>query len=177
MTPSALKQYEIVAQEIPRKKGEVQEKVDLIKHTVFAKDIVQARSRFWKEMTQMVKMKKSRGKIVAERLVDDYSSDKIRNFGIHVRYKLKGKGYDAYKEFRALSLSEAVGELYADLKSRHGVKKETVQIVNAKEVSDEDVKREKVKRFCKDGIEFGHMFLNKRHINKKYKKNLVDVDS
>eukprot|EP00477_Mikrocytos_mackini_P000729 GAHX01000781.1.p1 GENE.GAHX01000781.1~~GAHX01000781.1.p1 ORF type:complete len:191 (-),score=40.88 GAHX01000781.1:29-568(-) len=169
----SLRRYEIMAIE-SESKGEAKPK--MYKLTVFAKNLVQARSRFWNDLKRTMKIKKSIGKIVSEKDTTDYSTESIRNFAIKSRYTHKGKIVESYREYRTLSTPGAVRELYDELKSRHSIKKELIQILEIKEVADEELVKEKVKRFTVEGLEFAHPFINRMPINKKLKQKYVKLD-
>ena len=153
-----LSQYEIMARATP---SESTPNPKIYKHTVFAKNLIAARSHFWVDMKRVSKIKKTEGQIVSEKLIDDYDNAKIRNFGLHIRYKYKRRVYNAYVEQRALSTAAAVFKMHQETKSRHNIAPRSIVIAKCVEVKDEDVQKKRVKRFVEDDVEFAHPSANR----------------
>ena len=178
MIPVPLKQFDITARQFAPRKGKKNTEVarKLFRHTVFAKTLVEARSRFWVALRRVAKLKPTCAEIVGERVVDDFSVDRVRNFAFHVHYTRKRKGYDAYKEFRALSCAEAAHLLFADLRGNHGVPREHVWIVSHKELLDDQLQKPAVKRFVEEGLELAHPNLLRPTIRKTDRRVFVRAD-
>lgn len=87
----------------------------IYKMTVFAKNHVVAKSRFWVFIAKLKKVKKSRGEIIAVETVPQKGGIKARNYGILLRYNSRTGTHNVYKEFRDVSRVGAVQQLCMSL--------------------------------------------------------------
>lgn len=79
--------------------------------TVFAKNHVVAKSRFWVFVAKYKKVKKTHGEIIAVETVAHSGGLKARNYGILLRYNSRTGTHNVYKEFRDVSRVGAVQQL------------------------------------------------------------------
>jgi large subunit ribosomal protein L18Ae len=79
---------------------------------IFAKDSIRAKGKFWYFMRTICpeKVKRASGEILACQEIFEAKPLKVKNFGIVLRYNFAGPNEvsNMYKEFRALSRTEAV---------------------------------------------------------------------
>ena len=83
----------------------------IYKMTVFAKNHVIAKSRFWVFIAKLKKVKRSRGEIIAVEHIKSGGPVKAKNYGILLRYNSRTGTHNVYKEFRDVSRVGAVQQL------------------------------------------------------------------
>ena len=65
----------------------------------------------------------------------------MKNFGFWFRYESRTGTHNAYKEFRALKLTDAVNQLYQDMAGRSRAKSSAIQILKTAELKPSESKR------------------------------------
>merc|ERR1712127_757317 len=106
---------------------------------LFAKNLVCARSRFWYFMGRLCREKKAL---------------RVKNFGFWFRYESRTGTHNAYKEFRALKLTDAVNQLYRDMAGRSRAKSSAIQILKTAELEPKDCKRPVIKQMHSKTLKF-----------------------
>merc|ERR1712137_123997 len=134
----AVHHYEVVGRHKPTEKNP-NPKVYRMK--LFADNTVVARSRFWYYMSLMKKVKRANGEIVSVKEVFEKNPNHIKNFGMWLRYDSRSGTHNMYKEYRDLTLTGAVAQMYEELSGRHRVRKANIQIVRTSELAAADCKR------------------------------------
>jgi large subunit ribosomal protein L18Ae len=108
---------------------------------IFAPNEVIAKSRFWYFLGKLRKIKKANGEIVSVNQVRTLNRQswpgriseaaanvpqiyekrpqKVKNFGIWIRYDSRSGTHNMYKEYREMSRVAAVDALYQDMAARH----------------------------------------------------------
>jgi len=71
----------------------------------------------------------------------------VKNYGIVIKYDSRSGTHNMYKEFRDITLNAAVGKLYAELSSKHRVRKSSIQIISTAIVPAADTKRVNIQQF------------------------------
>lgn len=66
---------------------------------------------------------------------------RVKNFGFWFRYESRTGTHNAYKEFRALKLTDAVNQLYQDMAGRSRAKSSAIQILKTAELKPSECKR------------------------------------
>ena len=88
---------------------------------------------------------------------------KVKNFGIWLRYNSCSGTHNMYKEFRAMSRSEAVASMYQDMAARHRARFGSIhvrilpanQILKVVEITNSvDVRRPYVKQLMAPSLRF-----------------------
>jgi len=102
---------------------------------VFATNANTARSRFWYFMSQLNRLNKTAGEVVACTQVHERHPGKIKNFGMWFRFDSRTGTHNAYKEFRDLTVNGAVTQLYQEMGARHRVRATGIQIIKISEVT------------------------------------------
>merc|ERR1712070_1090380 len=82
---------------------------------LFARNDVLARSKFWYFLKRLQKVKAANGEIISCHELFEKKPDTVKNYGIWFRYESRSGTHNAYKEYRELTLSDAVNALYQDL--------------------------------------------------------------
>lgn len=143
-------EYQIIGRHLP---SEANPTPKIYRMRVFAPNEVVAKSRFWYFLGKLRKIKKANGEIVSVNQVRDergpvprqdvqmyeeHDTDmlqihekrpqKVKNFGIWIRYDSRSGTHNMYKEYRELSRVAAVDALYQDMAARHRSRFRSVQV-------------------------------------------------
>lgn len=149
-----LRQYKVVGRKLPSEKDP---NPPLYRMTVFAPDHVVAKSRFWYFLRQLRKMKKATGEIVEIREVRDKKRlNRVKNYGIWLRYNSRTGTHNMYREYRDMSVSEAVTQCYRDMGARHRARADSLQIIRIEEIAASKTRRPHMKQFHDYGLKFPH---------------------
>ena len=101
-----LRQYRIIGKKLSSTKDP---NPPLYKMTIFAPDEVVAKSRFWYFTRRLKKIKKSAGEIVDIREIQENKPyAKVKNYGIWLRYNSRTGSHNMYREYRDISVANAV---------------------------------------------------------------------
>lgn len=95
---------------------------------IFAPDNIVAKSRFWYFLRQLKKFKKTTGEIVSLKQVYERTPVKIKNFGIWLRYDSRSGTHNMYREYRDLTVGDAVTSCYRDMGARHRARAHSIQV-------------------------------------------------
>ena len=110
--PRGQSQYQVVGRFVPNEKyDEHNPQCKVYRMNLFAKNKVVARSRFWYFMSRMCPVKRANGQIIAVNEISEKSPVRVKNFGIWFRYDSRTGTHNAYKEYRELSLTNAVNAM------------------------------------------------------------------
>ena len=80
----------------------------LYRMTIFAPDHVVAKSRFWYFLKRLKKIKKSNGEVVDIKEVREKRLDRVKNYGIWLRYNSRTGTHNMYREYRDVCVADAV---------------------------------------------------------------------
>lgn len=144
-------QYEVVGRMKPSEKKPL---TQVFRMRVFAANEVVARSRFWYYMAGLRRVKRSNGEVLSTREIFEKRPTSINNYGFYLRYDSRSGTHNMYREYRALSLNDAVDKMYSEMASRHRARRSSVQIVRTTVLNASQCKREGVKMFHDNGINF-----------------------
>ncbi|XP_034252893.1 60S ribosomal protein L18a [Thrips palmi] len=145
-----LKEYTVVGRKIPTNN----EETPLYRMRIFAPDAIVAKSRFWYFLRQLRKFKKTTGEIVSLKLVPEKSPTKIKNFGVWLRYNSRSGTHNMYREYRSLSVAEAITACYRDMGARHRARAHAIQVIKCEVVKAINTRRPLVKQFHDSKIRF-----------------------
>lgn len=120
-----LKEYEVIGRKLPTEK---EPQTPLYKMRIFAPDNIVAKSRFWYFLRQLKKFKKTTGEIVSLKQVYERTPVKIKNFGIWLRYDSRSGTHNMYREYRDLTVGDAVTSCYRDMGARHRARAHSIQV-------------------------------------------------
>ena len=98
---------------------EAQPEPSLYRMTIFAPNETVAKSRFWYFIRGLKKMKKATGEVISVKVLHEKHPEKVKNFGIWIRYNSRSGTHNMYKEYREMSRADAVESLYSDMAARH----------------------------------------------------------
>lgn len=133
-----LRQYQVVGRHVPT---EAQPNPTVFRMKIFAPNEVVAKSRFWYFLHQMHKMKKTTGEILDINELVERNSRIIKNYAIWLKYDSRSGTHNMYREYRDLTLTGAVDQLYAEMAGRHRARFRSIQIIRTGVVDAKDVKR------------------------------------
>mmetsp|Transcript_20103 Transcript_20103/g.17803 ORF Transcript_20103/g.17803 Transcript_20103/m.17803 type:complete len:176 (-) Transcript_20103:3-530(-) len=146
-----LHQYQVVGRRSPSK---TIPHPAIFRMKLFAPNEVVAKSRFWYFLTRLRNLKKANGEIMSVNEIFETRPGRVENYAVHVRYDSRTGTHNYCKEFRALTINEAVTQCYRDLAARHRVRGRSVQIVRVAKVAAKDCKRAAVTEFHDSNIKF-----------------------
>eukprot|EP00919_Chromeraceae_sp_WS-2016_P057837 GHVR01137061.1.p1 GENE.GHVR01137061.1~~GHVR01137061.1.p1 ORF type:complete len:150 (+),score=21.63 GHVR01137061.1:205-654(+) len=108
---------------------------------VFARDHVQGKSKFWYFMRKLNKVKHNGGEVLTVSELFEKNPNTVKNYGMWIRYKSRSGTHNMYKEFRDLSQTGAVSQMYAEMAGRHRALSSNISIIKIAEIKDSQCKR------------------------------------
>lgn len=121
---------------------------------IFAPNAVIAKSKFWYYMHQFRKMKKTTGEILDCVKITEKNSRIVKNYGIWLRYASRSGTHNMYREYRDLTLTGAVSQLYDEMAGRHRTRPRSIQIIRTATLSASELKRSNGMQYAKKGVKF-----------------------
>lgn len=93
-------------------------------------------------------MKKTTGEILDVNEIREKNSSDIKNYGVWLRYDSRTGTHNMYREYRSLTLNNAIDTMYAEMAGRHRARPRSIQIIRTSIVEDKEVKRPNVLQFA-----------------------------
>ncbi|KAF2868696.1 ribosomal L18ae/LX protein domain-containing protein [Massariosphaeria phaeospora] len=147
-----LQEYQVVGRHLP---SEANPTPKLYRMRIFAPNEVVAKSRFWYFLGKLRKIKKANGEIISLNQIFEKRPQKVKNFGIWIRYDSRSGTHNMYKEYRELSRTDAVDALYQDMAARHRSRFRSIHILKVVEVTKTaDIRRPYIKQLVTKGLKF-----------------------
>ena len=146
-----MKLFQVVGRKAPT---EADQSPPAYRMKIFAANEVLAKSRFWYFMHQMRKMKKTTGEILDVNEITEKSTTYVKNFGIWIKYNSRSGIHNMYREYRDVSLNNAVATMYNDMAGRHRSRNKSIQIIKTAVVAPKDCKRPSTLQFHDSKIKF-----------------------
>ncbi|KAI4155705.1 MAG: hypothetical protein LQ340_000820 [Diploschistes diacapsis] len=142
-----LTEFQVIGRHLPT---ETNATPKLYRMRIFAPNTTVAKSRFWYFLQKLRKVKKANGEIIHEK-----RPQKVKNFGIWLRYDSRSGTHNMYKEYREMSRTDAVEALYQDMAARHRSRFRSIHILKVVELEKtEDVKRPYMKQLLQKNLKF-----------------------
>jgi len=160
-------QYQIVGRKEPTASDP---NPQLFRMQIFAKNKVNAKSRFWYFLHQYKKMKKTTGEILSVNEIFEKNNRIAKNYGIWLRYNSRSGTHNMYKEYRALTLTDAVDQMYSEMASRHRARYASIQIIRNAIIPAAELRRNINMQFAKSGVRFPLAHRIPRDSHRKFKK-------
>nr|AYV89130.1 60S ribosomal protein L18a [Tetranychus truncatus] len=111
--------------------------------------------RFWYFLKRLKKIKKANGEIVNIKQVQEKKlNDRVRNYGIWLRYNSRTGTHNRYREYRDVSVADAVTQCYRDMGARHRARADTIQIIKIQSIPNSKCRRPNVTQFHKAKLRF-----------------------
>ncbi|PHH80777.1 hypothetical protein CDD80_7314 [Ophiocordyceps camponoti-rufipedis] len=147
-----LQEYEVIGRHLPT---EANPTPDMYRMTIFAPNQTVAKSRFWYFLRGLRKVKKATGEIVSIKTLHEKHPQKVKNFGVWLRYDSRSGTHNMYKEYREMSRVDAVEALYADMAARHRARFRSIHILRVVELEKtDDIKRPYIKQLVTKNLRF-----------------------
>jgi len=115
----------------------------------------------------------SSGEILSVVEIFEVTPHVVKNFGVLCRYNSRTGTHNVYKEFRDLTRTGAVDQLYADMASRHRARYRSIQIIDVKTVKPKQVTRPNIIQFLNPRLRFPLPHRVKRTPVAQYKKKFA----
>jgi large subunit ribosomal protein L18Ae len=147
-----LQEYEVIGRPLPT---EAHPNPSLYRMTIFAPNETVAKSRFWYFLRGLRKVKKATGEIVSVKVLHEKHPEKVKNFGIWIRYDSRSGTHNMYKEYREMSRADAVESLYSDMAARHRARFRSIHILRVVELEkSEDIRRPYIRQLLAKDLKF-----------------------
>ncbi|UYV61269.1 RPL18A [Cordylochernes scorpioides] len=149
-----LKEYKIIGRRVPKEDDPLNKNTPLYQMRIFAPDKITAKSRYWYFIRKLKKLKKTSGEIVSIQEMYEKTPTEVKNFGIWLRYNSRTGTHNQYREYRALTVAEAVTSCYRDMAARHRTRADSIQIIRVEEIEPSKCRRAQIKMFHDSKIKF-----------------------
>jgi len=146
-----MRQYQVVGRKAAT---EDQPNPEAYRMIIFAPNPVIAKSKFWYYLHQFRKMKKTTGEILDCVELVEKNSRVVKNYGIWLRYDSRSGTHNMYREYRDISLTGAVSQLYDEMAGRHRTRPRSIQIIRTGVIATKDLKRPDGMQYAKAGVKF-----------------------
>lgn len=144
-------EYQIIGRRLP---STSEPSPKLYKMRIFAPNEVVAKSRFFYFLRQLKKIKKANGEIVSVNEVHERKPNKVKNFGVWLRYDSRSGTHNMYKEYRGMSRVEAIQQCYQDMAARHRCRFRSIQIIRIAELATKEVRRPYIQQLLQPDLKF-----------------------
>lgn len=125
---------------------------------IFAPNSVIAESKFWKILNKQYKIKQSNGMIARNEIVEQDNDYTVKNYGIRFTYRTRTGLLNGYKEIRHINRVLAVESLFNEFGSKHKLNQDEFNIVEIKQLSDEEVTKAKILSYVGKDVKFPIFF-------------------
>lgn len=150
-----LHQYHVVGRMIPGKGGSAaEEETAVYRMRIFAPNEVVAKSRFWYFLRKLKRVKKANGEILAVNEIHEKDISTVKIFGVWLRYKSRSDTVNMYKEYRDMSTTGAVEQMYMEMSGRHRARWSSIHVLKVQEITKDDVRRPNTMQFLEDDLRF-----------------------
>mmetsp|Transcript_9603 Transcript_9603/g.22560 ORF Transcript_9603/g.22560 Transcript_9603/m.22560 type:complete len:199 (+) Transcript_9603:40-636(+) len=148
-------------------------KSDIFKMNVFAPNKIVAKSRFWYYMSMLNRVKKANGEILQINEVFEKKPQTVSTYGIWMRYDSRTGHHNMYREYRHVSINNAVSKMYQDVAARHRSRFSNVQIVRTGQVPSSLVRKTSTTDYLGNKVAFPLTHRVIRPSSKTFKKTFV----
>eukprot|EP00127_Corallochytrium_limacisporum_P001183 Clim_evm18s44 gene=Clim_evmTU18s44 len=146
-----LNQYQVVGRSRPTAANP---KPSLYRMKIFAPNELVAKSRFWYFIGKVVNLKKGTGQIIGVNQIFEKHPNKVKNFGIWLRYDSRTQTVNMYKEYRDTTASGAVTQAYLEMAARHRARSSVIQIIKVAEIKSSECRRTHITQMHDPNIKF-----------------------
>lgn len=147
----SIHEYHVIGRRRPSPK---QANPSLLRMTIFAKNDVEAKSKFFYYSSRLKNLKRANGEILACSERFDTSPEQVKNFGIFLRYNSRSGTHNMYKEYRDVTRTGAVSKMFNDMAGRHRARRKSIQIMKVDAVPAKKTRRPGVKQFHNSKLRF-----------------------
>jgi large subunit ribosomal protein L18Ae len=151
-----LHQYHVVGRMVAKKQeGQAEaEESPVYRMRIFAPNEVVAKSRFWYFLRKLKRVKKANGEILSVNEIHESNISTVKNFGVWLRYKSRSDTVNMYKEYRDITMTGAVEQMYMELSGRHRARWSSIQVLKVAEVEDSAVRRDGTLQMLTEDLKF-----------------------
>lgn len=151
-----LHQYHVVGRMIPGKGGsQPTDDTAIYRMKIFAPNQVVAKSRFWYFLRKLKRVKKANGEILAVNEIHEKDISTVKVIGVWLRYKSRSDTVNMYKEYRDVSMTGAVEQMYMEMSGRHRARWSSIHVLKVEIIeNDEDVRRPNTLQFMEKDLKF-----------------------
>jgi large subunit ribosomal protein L18Ae len=122
---------------------------------IFAPNEVVAKSRFWYfAKLHISQLKKNTGEILACSVIHEKKPLKVKNFGIWLRYDSRSGTHNMYKEYRDLTRTGAVEQMYQEMSGRHRCRWSSLRIIRVDEITASQARRKSTLQMLNNTLKF-----------------------
>jgi len=146
-----MRQYQVVGRKAATPENPNPEAYRML---IFAPNQVIAKSKFWYYMHQFRKMKKTTGEILDCVEITEKNSRIVKNYGLWIRYSSRSGTHNMYREYRDLTLTGAVSQLYDEMAGRHRARPRSIQIIRTAVLGAKDLKRANPMQYATKNVKF-----------------------
>ena len=165
-----LKLYQVIGRKAPTPQ---EPEPSVYRMKLFAPNEVLARSRYWYYMHQYRKMKKTTGEILDVNEIREKNPRIVKNYYVMLRYNSRSGTHNMYREYRDLTLTGAIDQLYSEMAGRHRARPRSIQIIRTGIVDPKDLKRPATQQFAAKGLKFPLPHRIMRPSQKKFRATFV----
>lgn len=166
MPISPMKLYQVVGRKAPT---EADPSPSAYRMKLFAPNEVIAKSRYWYFMHQYRNMKKTTGEILDVNEIREKDPRTVNNYALWIRYDSRSGTHNMYREYRSLTLNNAVDQMYSEMAGRHRARPRSIQIIRTAIIADEDCKRPHILQFVNGDVKFPLPHRLQRASSKKFR--------
>uniref|UniRef100_A0A6G3MJC5 60S ribosomal protein L18a n=1 Tax=Henneguya salminicola TaxID=69463 RepID=A0A6G3MJC5_HENSL len=160
-----LKEFKVIGRMLPTEKLT---RPPIYKMSIFAKNEVAAKSKFWYFLRKLKRIKKTKGEVLDLKEVYAKKPKTVKNVGIWLRMDTRTKTLNMYREYRDTSINGAVNRCYSDVAGKHRARSSNVQIIQASIVPASQCKKKNITQFHDSHIKFPIF----HRVTKNRKRNL-----
>uniref|UniRef100_A0A7S1THG2 60S ribosomal protein L18a n=1 Tax=Compsopogon caeruleus TaxID=31354 RepID=A0A7S1THG2_9RHOD len=146
-----LHQYAVIGRKLPTEENPEPE---VYRMKIFAPNEVVAKSRFWFFVSQLKNVKKASGEVISVNELFEKRAGVVRNYGIWLRYKSRSDEVNMYKEYRDVTMTGAVEQMYMEMSGRHRARWSSVQVLKVVVVDAKDCRRPQTLQFHENKLRF-----------------------
>ena len=129
------------------------------------------RDRYY--MHQYRKMKKTTGEVLDVNEIREKNDRIVKTYYVMLRYNSRSGTHNMYREYRDLTLTGAIDQLYSEMAGRHRARPRSIQIIRTGIVDPKDLKRPATQQFAAKGLKFPLPHRIMRPSQKKFRATFV----
>ena len=140
---------------------------------VYARNAAFARSAFWKSSRILKRVKRTRGEILKVQEVFEQGRVKAKNYGIFLKYRSTTGVHNCFKEYRAVSIKDAINQMYNEMGGNYKCSADRIEIIRTVQLETEQLKKrnQRCLQWINKNIEFPIWNRTSRRSNAKYNNN------
>lgn len=124
-------------------------------------------------MKQQINIKRANGQILAVNRIFEKKRETLNNYGVWLRYTSRSGVHNMYKEYRDMTRTGAVRQMYQEMAGRHRARWSTIQIIRVDTVASNQLRRVNTKQFIDSAIKFPLPHRVVRPASRKFRKTFA----